>query len=107
VETRRLPPNPGDKVYTEEWYCDKDGNENLNGGFGCSLIVDITSQAVLNCSKSNGSPCASVQAIQRHLLRMALSLESAADRRGRRQQQWAVAGGVSESPIRSLEGTWE
>ena len=62
METRRLPPNPGDKVYTEEWYCDKDGNENLNGGFGCSLIVDITSQAVLNCSKSNGSPCASVQA---------------------------------------------
>jgi hypothetical protein len=55
-------PHPGDKIFSEEWYCDKDGNENVNGGFGCTLIVDITTNAVLNCSKSTGSPCASVKA---------------------------------------------
>jgi hypothetical protein len=35
-------PNPGDTIYSQEWYCDSQGNLNLNGGFGCTYLVDQT-----------------------------------------------------------------
>ncbi len=55
-------PNPGDKIFSQEWYCDATGNLAINGGYGCTLIVDLTSLALLNCTSATGSPCASVKA---------------------------------------------
>jgi hypothetical protein len=55
-------PNPGDQIYSQEWYCDASGNANIRGGFGCSFLVDMTSGAIVNCSSASGSPCASVKA---------------------------------------------
>jgi Peptidase A4 family len=56
-------PNPGDEIYAENWYCDAVGNIDVNGGYGCSYLVDLQSGAVLNCTAANGSPCWSVPAI--------------------------------------------
>jgi hypothetical protein len=55
-------PNPGDVVLDEAWYCDGNGNENINGGYGCAFFQDVTSGAVLSCTLASGSPCSSVQA---------------------------------------------
>jgi hypothetical protein len=55
-------PNPGDKIYDQNWYCDANGNLNLNGGYGCSYLEDLTTGAVLSCTSSTGSPCWSVKA---------------------------------------------
>jgi len=54
-------PDPGDKIFSQEWYCDSAGNPNMNGGFGCSIVVDLNKEALLNCSSATGSPCPSVQ----------------------------------------------
>jgi hypothetical protein len=56
-------PNPHDEIYSEEYYCDSQGNPNLNGGYGCTYILDETTGAILNCTQANGSPCASVKAV--------------------------------------------
>jgi hypothetical protein len=56
-------PNPGDNIYSEEWYCDSKGNPNLNGGYGCTYLHDLTTGAIFNCTLSNGSPCWSVKAL--------------------------------------------
>ena len=56
-------PNPGDEIYAENWYCDGAGNMNVNGGYGCSYLMDLTTGATLNCTMPNGSPCWSVPAI--------------------------------------------
>jgi hypothetical protein len=56
-------PNPGDEIYSQEWYCDASGNVNLNGGYGCSFIVDLGNNAFLNCTSATGSPCPSVPAL--------------------------------------------
>jgi hypothetical protein len=55
-------PNPGDQIYDQEWYCDAQGQINLNGGYGCSLLVDMTTGAVLTCTQAQGSPCWSAPA---------------------------------------------
>jgi len=55
--------NPGDEIYSQQWYCDEYGNENLNGGYGCSFIEDETSGSVLSCVEANESPCSSVAAL--------------------------------------------
>jgi hypothetical protein len=56
-------PNPGDQIYSQQWYCDSVGNLNLNGGYGCSFLHNMTSGAILSCTAANGSPCWSVQAL--------------------------------------------
>ncbi len=55
-------PSPGDEIYSEEWYCDAQGTENLNGGYGCTYLNDESSGAVLSCVTANESPCWSVAA---------------------------------------------
>ena len=56
-------PTPGDRIYSQEWYCDSVGNLNLNGGYGCTFVEDQTSGAILSCTSSTGKPCWSVQAL--------------------------------------------
>lgn len=55
-------PNPGDQLYAQAWYCDATGNRNINGGYGCAFVQDLTSTATLSCTSATGSPCASVKA---------------------------------------------
>jgi hypothetical protein len=55
-------PNPGDQIYSQQWYCDAQGQVNINGGYGCSLMVDMSSGAVLTCTQAQGSPCWSAPA---------------------------------------------
>jgi hypothetical protein len=40
-------PNPGDRIYSLEWYCDSAGGLNLNGGYGCTFLEDETTGAIL------------------------------------------------------------
>ena len=56
-------PSPGDSVFSQEWYCDSSGNLNINGGYGCTHLHDLTSGAILDCSSATGSPCWSVPAL--------------------------------------------
>jgi hypothetical protein len=58
-------PNPDDEMYAENWYCNAGGNIDVNGGYGCSYLVDLKTRAILNCTvpKGSGSPCWSVPAI--------------------------------------------
>jgi hypothetical protein len=56
-------PKPGDQVYSEEWYCDKNGNKNLTGGYGCTYLHDLNSGAVLNCVSPTSNQCWSVPAL--------------------------------------------
>ncbi len=56
-------PNPGDQIYSQQWYCDSVGNPNLAGGYGCTFLHNMTSGAILSCTAANGSPCWSVQAL--------------------------------------------
>lgn len=56
-------PNPGDQIYSAQWYCDASGNLNINGGYGCSFLHDLTAGAILSCISATGSPCWSVQAL--------------------------------------------
>jgi hypothetical protein len=59
----KFRPSAGDQIYAQAWYCDSKGNINLNGGYGCTHMVDMTSGAVLDCTSPNGSPCWSVKAL--------------------------------------------
>jgi len=56
-------PSPGDQMYSQEWYCDAFGNVNINGGYGCSFIVDLRTNLFLSCTSATGSPCPSVPAL--------------------------------------------
>jgi hypothetical protein len=56
-------PNPGDKIYAQNWYCDDKGNINLNGGYGCTHVHDLTLGAILDCYLPKGTPCWSVKAL--------------------------------------------
>lgn len=55
-------PNPKDQIFSQQWYCNADGGVDINGGFGCSLVHDLTTGQALSCTSSTGSPCASVKA---------------------------------------------
>ena len=60
-------PSPGDKILAQAWYCDANGQANVNGGFGCSYLYDFRSGAVFSCTSPKGSPsnppCWSVKAL--------------------------------------------
>ena len=55
-------PNPGDEIYDQNWYCDASGNLTINGGYGCSYLLDRTTGAILSCTSPTGSPCWSARA---------------------------------------------
>jgi hypothetical protein len=55
-------PNPNDVIYDEAWYCDANGNQDINGGYGCAFFHDMTSGAIVSCTTYPGSPCSSVKA---------------------------------------------
>jgi hypothetical protein len=52
-------PNPGDSIYSVEWYCDSQGNLDINGGYGCTHLHDLTNGDLFSCTSSTGSPCPS------------------------------------------------
>jgi len=56
-------PNPGDNIFSQEWYCDANGNLNPTGGYGCTFVHDTTNGGILTCTSSTGSPCPSVKAL--------------------------------------------
>jgi hypothetical protein len=56
-------PSVGDTIFSQEWYCDSEGNLNPTGGYGCTFLQDFTSGATLSCTIANGSPCWSVPAL--------------------------------------------
>ncbi len=56
-------PEPGDSIFSQEWYCDSSGKLNINGGYGCTHLHDLTSGAILDCTSPSGSPCWSVPAL--------------------------------------------
>ena len=56
-------PSAGDQIFSQSWYCDSKGSLDLNGGYGCTHMVDMTSGAVFDCTSPNGSPCWSVKAL--------------------------------------------
>lgn len=58
----RFSPNPGDQIYDQSWYCDANGNPNIDGGYGCALLQDMKTGAILSCTSANGTPCSSVKA---------------------------------------------
>jgi hypothetical protein len=55
----RFTPNPGDKIYAQEWYCDAKGNLNLSGGHACTLMQDITQGVSWQCDQASSSDCPS------------------------------------------------
>jgi len=55
----RFTPRTGDHISMEEWYCDAKGNLNLNGGYECTNMVDITQHAQWECDKATSSDCPS------------------------------------------------
>ncbi len=55
-------PSPGDEIYDQNWYCDAKGNQNINGGYGCSFVQDLRTGAIFSCTSATGSPCWSVKA---------------------------------------------
>ena len=56
-------PKPGEKVFSQEWYYDSNGNLALNGGYGCTFLQDLKTGAVLSCTSPTGKPCWSVKAL--------------------------------------------
>jgi len=56
-------PKPGDSIYSQEWYCDASGNLNLNGGYGCTYLHDLTTGALLSCTSATSKSCWSVKAL--------------------------------------------
>jgi hypothetical protein len=55
----RFTPRTGDHISIEEWYCNAKGNLDLNGGYECTNMVDITQHAQWECDKAASSDCPS------------------------------------------------
>jgi hypothetical protein len=53
-------PGPGDRIFSQEWYCDADGNLVTNGAYGCSFVQDLTSGGILSCTLPSDPTCPSV-----------------------------------------------
>jgi len=52
-------PRSGDLIYSQVWYCDAKGNENLSGGYACSLMIDVTQNVEWECDQRDGAECQS------------------------------------------------
>lgn len=57
----KFTPNPQDKIYAEEWYCDAAGNLNLWGGYACTYMLDMTQGLVWDCDVASSADCPSYQ----------------------------------------------
>jgi hypothetical protein len=55
-------PNPGDTIFAESWYCDRNGNVSTTQHYGCTFLFDETSGGMLNCVQFSDPNCPSVQA---------------------------------------------
>jgi len=55
----RFTPQTGDHISIEEWYCDAKGDLNLNGGYECTNMVDVTQHVQWECDKATSSDCPS------------------------------------------------
>jgi hypothetical protein len=55
----RFTPQTGDHISMEEWYCNAKGGLNLNGGYECTNMVDITQHVQWECDKAASSDCPS------------------------------------------------
>jgi hypothetical protein len=55
----RFTPATGDHISIEEWYCNAKGDLNLNGGYECTNMVDITQHTQWECDKAKSSDCPS------------------------------------------------
>jgi Peptidase A4 family len=58
--TATFTPAPGDSIYSQQWYCDAQGNVDIHGGYGCSYLYDYNQNAVFSCVSPTDSICASV-----------------------------------------------
>src|SRR5690242_11440978 len=61
--TATFTPAPGDTIYSQQWYCDSNGNFSINGGYGCSFLHDLTQDAYFSCTSPTDKSCASVPAM--------------------------------------------
>jgi len=59
----RFTPRPGDHISLEEWYCNAKGGLDLNGGYECTNMVDITQHAQWRCDQAKGSNCPSYKLV--------------------------------------------
>lgn len=55
----RFTPAPGDLIFIEEWYCNAKGGVDLNGGYECSFMLDLTQATVWECDQAESSDCPS------------------------------------------------
>jgi hypothetical protein len=55
----RFTPAPGDHIYIEEWYCDAKGALNLDGGYECTLMIDMKQDTMWECDQAESSDCPS------------------------------------------------
>jgi hypothetical protein len=53
-------PAPGDEIFVQSWFCDKQGNPSETVGYGCTFLHDLKSNAILNCVKATDPTCPSV-----------------------------------------------
>jgi hypothetical protein len=58
-----LVPSANDLVFDEAWYCDANGNQNINGGYGCNFFHNLTTGAIVSCTSPTGTPCSSDKAM--------------------------------------------
>jgi len=52
-------PQADDDIYSDEWYCDAEGNVNMSGGYACSAIFDLTQNVAWLCYQANSAECQS------------------------------------------------
>ena len=52
-------PKSGDEIFVEEWYCDSKGHVKMEGGYGCSIMIDKTQKIEWECDQSKSSECQS------------------------------------------------
>jgi hypothetical protein len=55
----RFTPAPGDLIFIEEWYCNAKGGLNLNGGYECTYMLDLTQLTVWECDQAESPDCPS------------------------------------------------
>ena len=53
-------PAPGDELYVQSWFCDKQGVPSETVGYGCTFLHDLNSNAILSCVIATDPTCPSV-----------------------------------------------
>jgi hypothetical protein len=60
-------PSAGDEIFGQVWYCDAHGRLNLHGGYGCTLMIDLTQQILWGCNTPDSTDCASYKMKSKYL----------------------------------------